>query len=568
MEKIIFAITLLFLPLAALATHDPNSCATIFIHGFNPEGHSHEGVFGEDEWDEDMSAFPEIAGLPHIGQPGGIDQPNVVASTRYYGDTPPGYYSEEDIAELAAVTAQWGGGVPRYALIMGKYIRHVMDRCGAEQVNLFSGSYGSFVARWIIEKDVEGLAGEGLIARWLSAEGVLSGHWAASNDVMLWLWDEFSTPSLDVDQLHYDWVEANVHSPRTEAGNPFYGDILIGMLGTCDDSAGDGYMTDAMLLLDEFQPNDGIVGLHDSYFHSSTPESRFLGLEPMFGYYYRNHYNLAEYPGTWAQVTNFLTGRKRVSVTMTRAQVNEIHEPDEWWWDFTPAEIIFESNVYSPANEAEYGIADCICERDFDGASTPIYEFGENGQTQYMDHLIFDDMVPDSETELDIYFYAMEIDWEERYDMYEVIGAGDPTDGMEGGWITVPVTGPGTYTFIAPEWNCDLQVEVFDYPFPELATSVPDNSGAPQARLLSLYPNPFSSEVTIVMPGSSRDGGVKRLTIHDARGREVFRHDGARSASFKWDGRDREGGALPNGLYFHRIEEAGRVWTGKSLLLR
>lgn len=568
---VLVAFALLLLCSHSLASHDPNSTATVFVHGFNPDGYQAEGIFGEDDWDEGMDPFTGIAGLPNISEPGAAYLSNVVTSTRYYGDTPPFYYTAEDIAELDAVTAQWGGGVPRYALIVAKYARFVMERSGAQQVNLFSGSYGSFVTRWIIEKDVESLASEGKIARWLSAEGVLNGHWAASNDVMLSLWDLFGTPSLDVDQMHYDWVEANLHSPRWQADNLLFGEILIGMMGTTDDSANDGQMTNAMLLVGDYQPNDGVVGLYDSYFHAVTPQSRFEGRSPARGYSFRNHYELASYPAAWAQVANFLTGRKRVTVTMTRTQVNDIHEPDDWYWDFTPAEIIFESEVFSPAALARWGVTDRICIRDFGGANTPIYEWGHDGLTQTLDHMLFDDFVLDEEVELNLHLWAREIDWDERYDVLEVIGVEDPTDEMGEGWTTVPVTGPGTYYFEASDWNCDIAVEVFDYPF-ETLTSV-NGGGIPTSlgNRLALFPNPFSSTLEIQIPrlgGESQSTDPAVLEIYDVGGRLVRRLHGNAEAGFNWDGRNGSGHQLPTGVYLHRLLNSGQTFTGKSLLLR
>src|SRR5205814_2368669 len=93
-------------------------------------------------------AVAAFAGLPILGDADGAPPPNVVAGTTYYGDTPPPYYSAADLAEIDQVTAQWGGGVPRYALIVAKYARHVLEISGARQVNFVSVSFGSLIVRW------------------------------------------------------------------------------------------------------------------------------------------------------------------------------------------------------------------------------------------------------------------------------------------------------------------------------------------------------------------------------------------------------------------------------------
>ena len=144
-----------------LDTHDPNVTVTIFVHGFSSDGASSEGVFGIDDTDPLLITMGQMAGLPAFDGSTPPSAPNVIAATRYYGDTPPPYYSAQDHAELAAVTAAWGGGYPRYALIVAKYARDLMERTGAQQVNFVSASGGTLVTRWLIEKDSDGLAGDG-----------------------------------------------------------------------------------------------------------------------------------------------------------------------------------------------------------------------------------------------------------------------------------------------------------------------------------------------------------------------------------------------------------------------
>src|SRR6185436_3040213 len=118
--------------------------------------------------------------------------------------------------EVEGVTSEWGGGVPRYAAIVARYARHVMEESGATQVNFVSASFGSLIVRWLIEKDVGGLAGEGRIARWLSAEGLLAGNWAASQDDLVGILDAVEPQPIDVEHMSYDWVATHLHSPRGE----------------------------------------------------------------------------------------------------------------------------------------------------------------------------------------------------------------------------------------------------------------------------------------------------------------------------------------------------------------
>src|SRR4029434_1243068 len=91
--------------------------------------------------------------------------PNAAADMIYYGDTPPPYYTDADMSELARVTTQWGGGVPRYALIVARYARELMRRSGARQVNIVSGSFGSLIPRLVIEDALCALARSGATPR-------------------------------------------------------------------------------------------------------------------------------------------------------------------------------------------------------------------------------------------------------------------------------------------------------------------------------------------------------------------------------------------------------------------
>jgi hypothetical protein len=448
-------------------THDPNRTATIYVHGFDPDGASQGGVYGHDVLDPLLDDIADLEGLPTINQPGGITKPNVIAATTYYGDTPPPYYTAQDIADIAAVTAQWGGGIPRYALIVAKYAKRLMELSGAQQVNFVSASMGSFVTRWLIEKNVEGLAADGRIARWLSLEGVISGNWAASRNELTFLWDLFGTPTIDVDQMDYGWIEQYLHAPRWEADNPLLASILIGQTASTSDTANEGALTAAMLLFGEFQPNDGVQGVYDAYFQSVTAPSRYLGLSPTLTHHHVNHYELADHQGAWAQAVCFITQKRRVTVTLIRAQVTDIHEPDLPLWDWTPAEIVFQSRVYSPLAASRWGIVDPLSSRHRVGASSPIVDYDFNGQEHVLDQVIFDDLVLDTETQLDLELWAEEIDWDVRYGVTEPL-VPPSYDDLGGNWITVPITGPGTFFVDAPDWNADLAVEVFDYPFQSL----------------------------------------------------------------------------------------------------
>src|SRR6266545_3368233 len=369
-------------PVAA-AANDPRQTVTIWVHGFDENGADRHGVYGDDHpLDSGADSLASLAGLPILVAGAGSPLPDVVAATDYYGDAPPAYYTPADIADVDRVTAQWGGGVPRYALIVAKYARHLLQRSGAQQVNFVSASFGSLIARWLIEKDVEGLAGKGKIARWLSAEGVLCGNWAASRGETIQLLQALGLSTIDLLHMSYGWIETHLHSPRTEADNPLYAGILIGDFGSTDDTDRDAALSQVMAFYGEFAPNDGIQALPDVYFHTVTESSRLLDLPPTLSLFHRGHFDLASDRGAWVQLASFLTQRRRVTVTLTSAQVFDLHEIALPYWDWRPAEIVFESRAYSPLVEARWGISEPLSTVEKEGAAAPLRRYWQNGETQ------------------------------------------------------------------------------------------------------------------------------------------------------------------------------------------
>ena len=474
--KYIALIVLLSTPVAwgmgELVTHNPNSTPTIIIHGFDSSGVDHQGVFGEDDLGEVLLVqVADYAGLP-VNDGSSTLPMNVIATTTYYGSTPPSYYTSQDIAELNAITTQYGGGIPRYALIIAKYARHIMDRTGANQVNIVSASMGTFVARWLIEKNSDGLAAGGNIARWLSLEGVLCGNWAASNNLVIDLWNQFGTPSVDLEQMHYDWVEANLHAPRIEADSPFYGDVLIGMEMSSRDTAGDGALSDIMLLEGSFYANDGVVTIDDGHFHSMTPQSKFYNLPTTSSWMHVNHYELREHAPAMMQIANFLTQRRRVIATITRLQVTNTEEPGDFWWDWMPAEIVIESDVFSPLGETKWGILEPVCTRGIAGTSSPIYEFNNDGEEQLLNHVVFDDFIGEGETSLNINLGCFEIDWSEKYDVFEPLDGEGNALGTTPISIPVGVLGTTTQEFKSLNFNGTIEIQIIEYPFAVLNAEI------------------------------------------------------------------------------------------------
>jgi hypothetical protein len=84
-------------------------------------------------------------------------------------------------------------------------------------------------------------------------------------------------------------------------------------------------------------------------------------------------------------------------------------------------------------------------------------------------------------------------------------------------------------------------------------------------------PNPFGARGTAIHFETPASAPVE-LVVYDVRGRKIRVLEdavlpaGAHTA--RWDGYDGAGTAVPNGLYFLRLEIPGQVSNRKLLLMR
>ncbi|MCK4681199.1 C10 family peptidase, partial [bacterium] len=89
-------------------------------------------------------------------------------------------------------------------------------------------------------------------------------------------------------------------------------------------------------------------------------------------------------------------------------------------------------------------------------------------------------------------------------------------------------------------------------------------------RLSQNYPNPFSpaTDFTLVLPAS----GNVRLVVYDLRGRVVAtvldEHSPSGELTSRWDGRNDNGQPVAAGVYFARLEQAGRSDVRKIVVVR
>jgi hypothetical protein len=123
-------------------------------------------------------------------------------------------------------------------------------------------------------------------------------------------------------------------------------------------------------------------------------------------------------------------------------------------------------------------------------------------------------------------------------------------------WLTPAMNGANEADFRTPEVLAVAQPE----PAP----------GYAGLRLDPAAPNPFGARTEIVFALS--DPGNIRLRVYDVSGREVARLADERLPAGRhlrsWDGRGARGQQVASGIYFLRLEHAGRVTSRKVVLAR
>jgi len=131
----------------------------------------------------------------------------------------------------------------------------------------------------------------------------------------------------------------------------------------------------------------------------------------------------------------------------------------------------------------------------------------------------------------------------------------------------------GTQTFVtitnisssSSLMTCDFQVSL-------VADVFDDGGGVPGDYRMALHnsPNPFNPSTTIEFTSESEN--QTRLAVYDILGRRLTTlWDGLLqpgSHRLEWNGQDDHGNTAPSGVYFARLESAGKASVRKMVLLR
>ncbi len=426
-------------PTETLSQSKESKTLTLYIHGYAENGYKSPYTYGVDSQEAELSGIIEATGFSTTQNYDKENFTNLFAIASYYGSTPPGYYSQQDVQEVERMQ-----GIPRYARIMAKYAKHIMKESGAERLNIISVSMGSLVSRYLIEKDLEGLSSQKKIQKWLSFEGVIKGNVAASSDNLLDFVETFEAQSPDVKNMTYDWIEANL-----DESNPYYKNIQSAFESSTKDSANKGLLSFWLHANKNFQANDGIQLVKDTYFNNTYSHT----------YMHDNHYTLADNKAAWGYAATFLTSSKRVRLTLVDATLSDLHEDKVLFQNILPAEIVFESSVHAPIAQEKWNFSRAIDERLLKGKTLTVYDF-KTKDTKKLNLTLFDSYILPQETTLSLTVEPYELDAEPDYGVKEVLTGHGNHESLGETTIMIP-TKEGVYPLQGRDWSGHVKVEVY-----------------------------------------------------------------------------------------------------------
>lgn len=424
---------------------------TIYVHGFSKTGYKRVATYGAPEAIEANEESKNIVGFStnYQGSDTNFDE-NIIISTSYYGNQSPDYYTQKDIEDVESSEL----GIPRYAMIVAKYAKRKMIESGATKVNFLSVSMGSLVTRWLIEKNLENLATQKQIGKWFSAEGVVAGNYAASDPTLVNLSSLYEEASPEVEQMSYTWVDQAFGS-RTVGSSPYYRNIQIGFESSTKDDDMEGILSKYLLLKGTYYPNDGYQLVRDTSIPMQSVDNSYLSLSPAQSYFHENHTGLKNNIAAWNQASLFFTSKRRVKMTLTHVQVNDVHE------EASPvAKIVFASQVYSPKLYEVSNISEAIDKRVLESGILPIHPYANDGDTKILNQNLFDAFVTSEERLLILEIDAYEIDNSIHYNIKE--GGTTDIEELGKGRYDIPLTN-GTYEVSAENWVGEVKVEILAY---------------------------------------------------------------------------------------------------------
>lgn len=290
-------------------------------------------------------------------------EPNQVVEVEYYGGVPADWMSSEDVADIERFPYASALALQRYALIVAKFLRYRVESTGAEHVGVFCHSMGCHLTRYLIENDLEGLASDQLISRWVTNAGVLAGARLAQlydNPTVREVGNDIGINTYDFVHMHPDYVQevsASWDHDIYAADNPLFRGVYVHHLAAAKEELTESIgLPLSLLALDnpDREPNDGIVFVADMHFHRQELANRVqaLGGErllPSTSYLFIDHLAVGRAREAGLVMAAGLTGDRQVTVRLKQLRLLDDLE-GEGSWDLddlgvSPAELVAESRI-------------------------------------------------------------------------------------------------------------------------------------------------------------------------------------------------------------------------------
>jgi len=368
--------------------------------------------------------------------PQGEVAPNQFAKMEYYGELPPAWMAEKDRQEIAMFPWDSEKALHRYALILAKFLRHKADISGARYFAIACHSFGCLITRYMIEHNLENLASENRIVRWVTSAGVIAGarlaRWA-TNPTVVQIGDLLGIKTYEFVVMNPDFVMDEVawwDHRNYEGNSPYLKGILIHHVTSSDPHIRPALnmpLVDIPLLNPNDEPNDGIMFTSDQFFHSQNASGVFVTpdgtpIPATHSVVYAYHEDVPDCEAMQVMAVAGLFHRRKVQIRLAELELlkdRENHSLFDGEHGVPPAEVALEVSVaYDKPVSDVYGHKVVVHEVRVEHRTAEVITVEEHTSIS-PNLMVFEGPVFDSMTSLDLKVSLLEVDWYPRYKIQE-----------------------------------------------------------------------------------------------------------------------------------------------------